>query len=227
MALANNIGIKKSIKNCILISLGLSITIGFIFSINSSWIVKNCFHNKVGKSIVYLISVALPMISVSSCISGYFTAVGRVYKSIIANFLEYGAKIIITIFLLKRYLPDGNIENICFALVLGDVFSEVCSFTYNIFAFTFDINYHFIEPSKSKNSFLHRIFRILLPIGFTSYIRSGLSTLKQIIIPTSMKKSGIDSNVALAEYRNDYWYGSSDSYVSSVFFICSYRAFNS
>ena len=142
------------------------------------------------------------MIAISSCISGYFTAVRRVYKSVLANFLEYVAKIIITVFLLKKYIPSGSIENICFALILGDVLSEVCSFTYNIFVFMFDLNHkvdnNIIKPSY--NNFLHRIFRILLPVAFTSYIRSGLSTIKQLIIPSSLEKNGINCETALAEY---------------------------
>lgn len=141
------------------------------------------------------------MIAISSCISGYFTAVRRVYKSVLANFLEYVAKIIITIFLLKKYIPTGNIENICFALILGDVLSEVCSFTYNIFVFIFDLNTKIDNTCTVKNNhFLHRIFRILLPVAFTSYIRSGLSTLKQLIIPSSLEKNGINCEAALAEY---------------------------
>ena len=142
------------------------------------------------------------MIAISSSISGYFTAVRRVYKSVLANFLEYVAKIIITVFLLKKYIPTGSIENICFALILGDVLSEVCSFTYNIFVFMFDLNHkvdnNIIKPSN--NNFLHRIFRILLPVAFTSYIRSGLSTIKQLIIPSSLEKNGINCETALAEY---------------------------
>lgn len=141
------------------------------------------------------------MIAISSSISGYFTAVRRVYKSVFANFLEYIAKIIITVFLLKKYLPGGNIENICFALILGDVLSEVCSFTYNIIVFIFDLNKHIENNYKTKNnSFLYRIFRILMPVAFTSYIRSGLSTIKQLIIPSSLEKNGINCEKALAEY---------------------------
>lgn len=141
------------------------------------------------------------MISVSSTISGYFTAVRRVYKSVIANFLEYVFKIIVTIFLLKKYLPTGNIECICFALILGDVLSEVCSFTYNIFVFVYELNHKLGNNSTSKNnSFLYRIFRILMPVATTSYIKSGLSTLKQLIIPSSLEKNGIECDKALAEY---------------------------
>ena len=99
MAFGNDYGIKKSIKKCIYVSLIFGTLAGLTFCICSNFIVKICFHNKVSKVIVYLIAVALPMISFSSSISGYFTAVRRVYKSVIANFLEYVAKIIITIFL--------------------------------------------------------------------------------------------------------------------------------
>lgn len=201
MAVGNSYGIKKSIIKCILISLGFGIIASTIFCLNASLIAKVCFHNKVSESIVYLISVALPMIAISASISGYFTAVRRVYKSVFANFLEYVAKIIITIFLLKKYLPSGNIESICFALILGDVLSEVCSFTYNIIVFVFDLNNKIGNNNISKNSsFLYRIFRILLPVAFTSYIRSGLSTLKQLIIPNSLEKNGINCETALAEY---------------------------
>ena len=105
MAINNNYGIKKSIIKCILVSLLFGTIASIIFCLNASFIAKICFHNKVGNSIVYLIAIALPMIAISASISGYFTAVRRVYKSVIANFLEYVAKITITIFLLHKYLP--------------------------------------------------------------------------------------------------------------------------
>lgn len=200
MAFGNDYGIKKSIKKCIIVSLVFGTLAGLAFFLCSDFIINVCLHNKVDKDIIYLIAVALPMIAISSSISGYFTAVRRVYKSVIANFLEYVAKIIVTILLLKKYIPLGNIEGICFALILGDVLSEVCSFTYNIFVFVFDINMHFGDNSKNRNSYLYRIFRILMPISLTSYIRSGLSTFKQLLIPSRLEKNGLNPEKALADY---------------------------
>ena len=200
IAFKNDVGIKKAVFKCILISLGFGIMSSVIFVCNRYFIVYKCLHNKVSNSIVYLIAAALPMISVSACISGYFTAVRRVYKYIIANFLEYMAKIIVTIILLKKYIQPGGVENICFALILGDVVSELCSFTFNIFVFTHDINKHVFNIFKSNDFYLHRILRILVPICFTSYIRSGLSTFKQLLIPNSLEKNGINCTKALAEY---------------------------
>ena len=80
LAIGNHQGIKKSIIKCIIISLLFGFTSCIIFCINAPFIAKICFHNKVGNSVVYLISIALPMIAISSSISGYFTAVRRVYK---------------------------------------------------------------------------------------------------------------------------------------------------
>lgn len=140
------------------------------------------------------------MISVSSCISGYFTAVRRVYKYILINFLEYLVKIIATVILLKKYIILGGIENICFALILGDVYSELCSFTLYIFVFMYDISLYFSVEHTNKNSYLYKILRILFPICFTSYIRSGLSTFKQLLIPNSLEKNGLNCKKALEEY---------------------------
>ena len=224
MAFGNDNGIKKSIIKCILVSLSFGIIAGIIFCINSSFIVKVCFHNKVRNSIVYLIAVALPMIAISSSISGYFTAVRRVYKNVIANFLEYVAKVIITFFFLKKYLPTGSIEKICFALILGDVLSEVFSCTLNIFALIFDLNNHIGNTYKDRNSFLYRIFRILLPVAITSYIRSGLSTIKHLLIPNSLEKNGLNCEEALAKYRNYNRYGNANRTFSSNIFKCCSRA---
>lgn len=223
MAFGNDNGIKKSIIKCILVSLAFGIIAGIIFCINSSFIVRVCFHSKVRNSIVYLIAIAFPMIAVSSSISGYFTAVRRVYKNVIANFLEYIAKVIITIFLLKKYLPTGSIENICFALILGDVLSEIFSFTFNIFALIFDLNKHIGDNFQNRNYFLYRIFRILLPVAFTSYIRSGLSTIKHLLIPNSLEKNGLNCEEALAKYRNNNRYGNANCTFPRNIFKCSSR----
>ena len=227
MALGNDNGIKKSIIKCILVSLSFGVFAGIIFCINSSFIVRICFHNKVRNSIVYLIAVALPLISVSSSISGYFTAVRRVYKNVIANFLEYVAKVAITVFLLKKYLPTESIENICFALILGDVLSEVFSFTFNIFALILDLNKHIGTTYKDRNSFLFRIFRILLPVAITSYIRSGLSTIKHLLIPSSLEKNGLNCDEALAKYRHHNRYGNANRTFSRNLFKCNCRSTNS
>ena len=42
--------------------------------------------------------------------------------------------------------------------------------------------------------------RITIPVALTSYLRSGLSTVKQLIIPYSLQKSGMNSSNSLIAY---------------------------
>lgn len=200
-AFGNDYGVRKSSKKCIKISLFLSILASFIFYLNDDFIVKYCFQEKVSRNIVYLICSALPLISVSSAITGYFMAVRRVYKTVVGQFLEQISKIIAIIILFNLYTTNGSLENICFVLILGDVISEIISFTYLVIIYIFDLNYHFstLKASSSEN-FIFRICRILFPVAFTSCIKSGISTFKQLIIPSSLERNGKNTEQALSEY---------------------------
>ena len=200
-ALGNDYGVRKSSKKCIKISLYLSIIASLVFYINADFIVKYCFQSKVNKNIVYLICSALPLISVSSAITGYFMAVRRVYKTVLGQLLEQTSKTIAIIFLFNFFGNNASVEEFCFALILGDVISEVVCFVYLIVVYFYDLNYHFstLKANPSEN-YIFRILRILFPVAFTSCIKSGISTLKQLIIPSSLEKSGKNSVEALEEY---------------------------
>ena len=129
LALNNQGGINKVMKKVLYICLCTSIFASFLFFINADFIVKSCLHNKVDKTVVYFICLALPLITMSSAISGYFSGVRRVYKNSIGQFLEHAGKIVVTDYLLSIFLPKG-LNYACFALILGDVISELISFTY-------------------------------------------------------------------------------------------------
>ena len=167
---------------------------------DADFIVKYCFQFKASKPIVTLICIALPLISFSSAVTGYFIAVRRPYKTVVGQFMEQLSKLISTIFLFKFFKPT-SIENICYILILCDVISEVVSFVYLLIIYYFDLKKYFSNTKKTfKVNFFARIFKILIPVALTSYIKSGVSTLKQLIIPSSITKSGKNINEALSDY---------------------------
>ena len=224
-AFNNNYGVRKTSKKCIKISFIISLIASLIFYINAEIITKYCFEQKVGVNIVYLICIALPLISISSAISGYFVAVRRVYKTVLGQFLEQISKILAIVLLFKN-IPDNSLETMCFILILGDLISEIISFVYIVIIYIFDLRKHFpikevtlpymqnalyshkskkivfITPKKSlnKEEYLLRILRIFFPVAFTAYIKSGISTVKQLIIPSCLEKSGQNSSEALSKY---------------------------
>lgn len=200
LALDNLGGIKKVMKRCLYITLITSITTSLIFWVNSDFIVQKCLHNKVDKSVVYLFSLALPLIAMSSAISGYFAGVRRIYKNAIGQSVEHISKVIVSAYIINLFLPHG-LTYACFALILGDLVSEIISFVYIYIVFMLDKRKYNQHPELAKNNnYTYRIVRISIPIAITSYIRSGLSTFKQIIIPSSLEKSGINCSESLSKY---------------------------
>lgn len=200
LACKNEIGAKKSAKTCIKFSLSFGICASFLFFIFADFITITCLHNRISKNVIYLICIALPFISMSSAINGYFTAVRRVYKNAFAKFGEEFIKILFTAMFLKSFMPDG-IDYACYSLILADVISEITSFLHLYFLYSRDKHGNLLESRyKDLDSYNKRILRITVPVALTSYLRSGLSTVKQLIIPSSLQKSGMNSSNSLISY---------------------------
>lgn len=200
LACNNESGAKAIAKKCVFISLISGILASTIFFIFSDFIIKNCLHSKVSIHIIYAICLALPFTSMSSAINGYFTAVRRVSKNAISKFLEEFVKVFCTIFILNLFLPN-TINAVCFSLVIGDVISEIISFFCLYFLYILDKKK--LKSNTRYNeteNYTKQILKISLPVALTSYIRSGLSTLKQIIIPLSLEKNGMSCSSALKQY---------------------------
>lgn len=200
LASNNEVGAKKAAQRCIFFSLVFGISASIIFFLGSDFIVKTCLNNHISKNVIYLICIALPFISMSSAVNGYFTAVRRVYKNAIAKFFEEFVKIVCTAFLLSTLMPSG-INYACYSLILADVISEILSFIYLYILYKLDKRKELVESRfKDLDSYNKRILRITIPVALTSYLRSGLSTIKQLIIPSSLQKSGMNSSNSLIAY---------------------------
>ena len=200
LASNNELGAKKAATRCILFSLLFGTCASTIFFIFADFITIHCLHNRISKNVIYLICIALPFISMSSAINGYFTAVRRVYKNAFAKFFEEFVKIIFTAFLLKSFMPD-SIDYTCYSLILADVISEMSSFLHLYILYKKDKKGELRESRyRDLDSYNKRILRITIPVALTSYLRSGLSTLKQLIIPSSLQKSGMNSSNSLIAY---------------------------
>jgi len=200
LACKNEVGAKDAAKRCVFFSLIFGLGASFLFFIFADFITVHCLHNRISKSVIYLICVALPFISMSAAINGYFTAVRRVYKNAFAKFGEEIVKITCTALLLKSFMPEG-INYACYSLILADVISEITSFLHLYILYWHDKHGSLVESRyKDLESYNKRILRITIPVAITSYIRSGLSTIKQLIIPSSLQRSGMNSSNSLISY---------------------------
>ena len=190
--------ISKVTKQAVLLSFGIGTISMIILILLSNFLTTNFLHSKVSPKSLIILALSLPPLAVSASINGYFSAVTRVVKSATATFIEQFFKIILSIYFFNVILPN-NIENACLSLVLGSLLSEFISFTYLYILYRSDKK-RYKNYSKNKENYIKEITKISLPIAITSYIRSGMSTIKQIIIPIRLEKSGMSCKVALSQY---------------------------
>ncbi len=192
-----NTGIK-AVRTCIFFSLLLGIVAGSLIIIFSNFITSACLHNRVSSKPLFYIAIGLPFIAMSACINAYFNSVRKAYKNAISQIFEFIIKLIATIILLQINISKG-VELVCVSLILADVISEVCSFTLIYILYKIDIRKKKLDNVRSFGE-RTSIIKIAAPVALTSYIRSGLSTLKQLIIPTQLEKSGLSCSESLSKY---------------------------
>ena len=188
----------KAVKSCIVFSLILSIFTSILVLCFSKIISLNWLNSMVSPLPLYFIAIGLPFIAVSSVLNGYFSAVRKAYKGAITQFFELTVKILVSIILLKFSLSKG-VEAICNCLILADVISEICSCTILIILYRID-RWQYCTRKVSIITFKREILRITFPVSITTYIKSGLSTFKQFIIPSRLQAFGLSYNMALSEY---------------------------
>lgn len=205
----------KAVKTSIIFAILLGISSSILIILFAPLISSTWLKDSVSEIPIYLISLGLPLISVSSVIGGYFSSVEKPYKSAISQILETSVKIIATIYLLYMN-PSKDVESICISLILADVISEIFSFSLNILFYKID-KQKYISKRSLPIQMKKKIFTIAFPISVTSCIRSGLSSLKQFLIPIRLELSGISYSLAVSNYGLINRYGYACYYVCQCF----------
>ena len=140
----------------------------------------------------------LPFLSVSSCITGYFYAQRAVFKPAGAQIFEQIVKLTV-VYALFALWADKGAELAIAAAVLGITASDtgICIYQYIMFRLS---KRKKSDMNASMRNIVTSIFRIMLPVAANSYINSTLRLIENIVIPSSLKKSGLSKADALGHY---------------------------
>lgn len=145
-----------------------------------------------------LIAFSMPFLSLSSVMSGYFTACGRVWKPTVVHLGEQ----LITIGFVAYFLahsPVGDIEKNCAAVMLGNVCGDVISFVCMLLFYLTD-RHSVRDYSAQKLKLTSRMLKVALPLAVSAYARSALSTLEHLLVPRGLKAAGFSADRALSGY---------------------------
>ncbi len=144
-----------------------------------------------------LLSLALVPLALSSVFSGYFVAMRKATRQAAVSVCEQLLRIILTVFALTALLPQG-LEYACLALVGGsaiaEIFSSVCLFLLYL------LDRRPRRRLERGRLPARKLLSITLPVAASSYVRSGLSSAEQLLIPRALTAGGQKKEEALASY---------------------------
>ena len=141
------------------------------------------------------LSLCLPILSIESCFGGYYTAIGKATSFTLIQVPQQVVSLVFCTVLLRHFLSFG-LHIAYTALAIGLLTSELIG----LILILLFLPHKNKQPHCSGNMHLLDFFRIALPDAGSSWLRSALVSIKNIMIPRGLRQASGDIESALATY---------------------------
>lgn len=145
-----------------------------------------------------LFAWSLPAAGLSAVMAGYFTAVGRVWKTASEQFIEQFVRMGLVLLFLRK-APAGDLGAICAAIVGAGALTDNLGALAMLFLYLFD-RVRYRRGSSEVRQLTPRMLRIAFPLALSAYARSALNTFRQLLVPKGLRLSGLSAEAALSGY---------------------------
>ena len=194
-----NIG--RIVKQSIIISIIISFCVSaFLFCFAEDLSLHIIKDSRTALSL-RLLALAVPFMSVGSCIRGFFLGMQSPLIPAISQVLEQTIRILTIYFLSSLFVPLG-LTYACLAAIAGIFLGELISCTYTAINYIhYKRKHHFIhKPVMSSSSIVYMILSMALPLSASRISASLLSTAENLLIPRQLELHGQNTAQALATY---------------------------
>lgn len=188
-------GMKKAILACMAWGLCFSLFAASTLFLSAPILAEKFVKDTAVIPAMRLLAAFLPAGCLFSVLSGYFTARGQIRTLVIIEIAERISSIAITLLLLRFWAGHSLSRALC-AVIGGSSFSTALSLIPLMFLLWKQLR---IIPSKSAPIF-RQLAGLCVPLAFSDYLRSGLSTIEQFLIPHGLRRSGRGYESAMADY---------------------------
>lgn len=143
----------------------------------------------------YILAPALPFMSLTSCFGGFFLAERKAIKTAAVAAGENLFELALIVFLFLRFPPQGAGSG-CVLLATAKTASEGMGALLSFLLYRKKRNG--LPPKTTPKPVLREFVRVGGPVAAGSYLRSGLTTLENLLIPVGLMRYGFSENGALA-----------------------------
>ena len=145
-----------------------------------------------------MLAFALPLLALSAVMGGYFAASGVPAFGSLASVAEQAVKIPVII-LIFSHSPIRDVHECCAAAVTGSLAGEAAALALHAALYLIFPQKRALS-GKRAGSGARRLLSISMPLAVSAWARCALSTLEHMLIPRSLRRSGLTAPAALETY---------------------------
>lgn len=190
-------GIRQAMIWCIGVGIVLSALVGFAMALFAAPLSQIFIKDLRAVSSLRLLGMTLPLTCLSTILAGYFTATDQVKKLVVVEIVDRIATVWLTVWLLGFGI-SGDLSHACLSIVGGSALASVGSVGVLLWMLLRDFRAY--GRSQDSLEMGHRLVRLCVPVALNDYLRSGLGTLEQFLIPYGLARCGGSRNKAMADY---------------------------
>ncbi len=199
LARGTRASVRGVLRRCTALSLSMGMLSAISLALLAGPIGEGWLSDARAVSSVRIMALALPFMSVSCCLRGYFTARRRAGVPSAAQMVEQLSRIVLAVWLLKLWMP-GGVEWACAAIMTADVISEGAGCLYSVIAYLADRKkqtdagaHPFVPPYRLNRA----IWSIAAPITASHYLTTLLRTVESVLVPDCLTRSELSRERAL------------------------------
>lgn len=189
-------GVRAAMSACLLYGVIVSTLVGVLTYFLADFFASSWLGDSRAALSIRCMAVFLPFTCLCGIMTGYFTACSRIRQLVVIEIGERLLSLILTAILLLTW-AKGDLERSCCAILLGSSLGAVADFLLLYAMYRRDMRT--VKTDKSL-SMVSRLFRLCVPLALNDYLRSGLNTAEQLLIPYGLARYGGSTEQAMEAY---------------------------
>lgn len=190
-------GVKDAMRTCLRWGLLISSAAGLLLYALSGSLALRWLGDVRAVSSLRIMGALLPFSCLCGIMTGYFTACSRIRQLVAIEIAERLVSMLLTVFLLLTW-ARSDLERACCAITFGS--SAGCIFDFFLLYFMYRRDVHSVPVPDKNLQMQKRMFRLCVPIALNDYLRAGLNTAEQLLIPYGLSRYSGSGEAAMAAY---------------------------
>ena len=190
-------GVRQAMLWCMGAGILLSMVVGLLLVLFAEPLAVHWVKDLQAADSLRLLGATLPIACMSSILAGYFTACGKVLRLVLVEIGDRVLTVFLTIWLLSLGLQD-DLRHACVSIVGGSALAGAASVL--VLAGLMLLDFRTYDAPNEPLHMGQRLIRLCVPVALNDYLRSGLGTLEQFLIPHGLTQSEGNRRLALENY---------------------------